>query len=64
MFEEVDYQQVVGEVSERNRFFKALLEIQKIAENINGNNFEAQSDSITEICRQALKNKSITTSKN
>lgn len=50
----VDYKQILGEVKERNRFFKALKEIQEIAENTNENNFEAQSELIGEMCKQTL----------
>lgn len=55
MLVEADYKQIVGGVKERNRFFRALQEIQKIAENVDGNNFEAQSKLIAETCKDALK---------
>lgn len=55
MLVEIDYKQIVGEVKERNRFFKALQEIQKLAENLNANNHEAQSALIAETCKDALK---------
>ncbi len=57
MLVEMDYKQIVGEVKERNRFFKALQEIQKIAENIDENNFEAKSKLIAETCKKALKSR-------
>lgn len=52
---EIDYKQIVGAVKERNRYFRALQEIQKIAESLNENNFEAQSKLIAEVCKAALK---------
>ncbi len=55
MLVEIDYKQIVGEVKERNRFFKVLQEIQKFAENIDEKNFEAQSKLIAETCKDALK---------
>ena len=55
MLVKADYKQIVGGVKERNRFFRALQEIQKIAENIDENNFEEQSELITETCKDALK---------
>lgn len=55
MLVEIDYKQIVGEVKERNSFFKALQEIQKIAENIDEKNFEAQSELIVKTCQDVLK---------
>ncbi|CAN5225357.1 hypothetical protein BH20ACI1_BH20ACI1_02270 [soil metagenome] len=55
MLVEIDYKQIVGEVKERNRFFRALQEIQKIAENTDENNYEAQSRLIAERCKDELK---------
>lgn len=55
MYVQADYKQIVGEVKERNRFFKALQEIQKLAENIDENNFQAQSEMIAKTCEDALK---------
>lgn len=57
MFVEVAYKQIVGEVKERNRFFKSLQKIQKIAESIDENNFEAQSELIAKTCKDALKSR-------
>lgn len=55
MLVKIDYKQIVGEVKERNRFFNALQEIQKLAGNIDENNFEAQSELIAKTCKDALK---------
>lgn len=57
MLVETDYKQTIGEVKERNRFFKALQEIQKIAENINKHNFETQSELIAKTCKDALRSR-------
>ncbi len=57
MYMQMVYKQIVGEVNERNRFFKALQEIQKIAENIDENNFEALSELIAKTSKQALKSR-------
>jgi membrane-associated HD superfamily phosphohydrolase len=54
MLVEIDYKQIVGEIKERNRFFKALQEIRKLADNIDENNFEVQSKLIVETCKDAL----------
>ena len=55
MLVKIDYKQIVGEIKERNRFFRALQEIQKLAENVDEENFEAQSELIAETCKDALK---------
>jgi hypothetical protein len=48
---EIDYKQIVGMVKERNRLFKALLEIQEIAEN------SSDSKLIVAKCKDALKSR-------
>lgn len=63
MLVEIEYKQIVGEVKERNKFFKALQEIQEIAKHIDENNFEAQSELIAKICKVALKSRPNTISK-
>lgn len=55
MLVKTDYKQMVGEVKERNRFFKALQEVQKLAKNTNKTSHEAQSALIADICKDALK---------
>ncbi len=52
---QVSHKQIVGEIKEHNRFFRALREIKEIAENIDKNNFDVQSDLIAEKCKQVLK---------
>ncbi len=58
MFIQADYQQLVGEVKERNRFYKTLLEIQTIAtEPSLSQDFDKckrQLQTILEKCEKAL----------
>jgi hypothetical protein len=63
MLVQIDYKQIVGEVKERNKLFKALQEVQKIADGIEENNFESQSNLIVEMCKEALKRRPNKTSK-
>lgn len=49
----IDYKQIIGMVKERNRLFKALQEIQQIAEN----NSDSQSKTIAAKCKDALKSR-------
>ncbi len=55
MLVEIDYKQIVGEVKECNKFFRALQEIQKIAESIDENNFQEQSELIAKTCKDSFK---------
>jgi hypothetical protein len=48
MFVQVDYKQVVGEVKERNRFYKTLLEVKTIAT-------ESSSSQDLETCKEQLQ---------
>ena len=56
-----DYKQIVGEVKERNKLYRAIIEIRQLAENsnqpINENNFSNQEKlyKIKRICDLATK---------
>ncbi len=56
-----DYQQVVGEVKERNRFYKTLLEIKTIAADSYSfqdlNTYKEQLQVILKKCEKALVNR-------
>ena len=60
MFVKADYQQVVGEVKERNHFYKTLLEIKTIVVNSYSfqdiNTYKEQLQVILGKCEKALKN--------
>jgi len=60
MLVKADYQQVVGEVKERNRFYKTLVEIKTIAMDSSSfqdlETYKEQLQVILEKCDKALEN--------
>ena len=60
MFVKADYQQIIEGVKERNRLYKALIEIESIAENSSSfedlETYQKHLQIILEKCKKALEN--------
>lgn len=60
MLVKADYQQMIGEVRERNRFYKTLMEIKTIAMDSSSfqdlETYKEQLQAILEKCDKALEN--------